>query len=168
MKIVLCGGGSGGHITPLLAVAYEFRTRNPGTTLVYIGEKNGKFSYIAENSNLFDELYFVSAGKLRRYHGESLLTRLFDVKTNILNIRDVFRLLAGLVQSYFLFRKIQPDALLLKGGYVGVPVASAGRLHHVPYITHDSDALPGLSNRLAARWARYHATAMPAKYYSYP
>lgn len=58
--------------------------------------------------------------------------------------------------------------MLLKGGFVCVPVAAAGRLHHVPYITHDSDALPGLSNRLAARWARYHATAMPAEYYNYP
>lgn len=58
--------------------------------------------------------------------------------------------------------------MLLKGGFVCVPVAAAGRLHHVPYVTHDSDALPGLSNRLAARWARYHATAMPAEYYNYP
>jgi UDP-N-acetylglucosamine--N-acetylmuramyl-(pentapeptide) pyrophosphoryl-undecaprenol N-acetylglucosamine transferase len=49
-----------------------------------------------------------------------------------------------------------------------VPVALAARTHHIPYVTHDSDALPGLSNRIAGRWARYHATALPAEYYPYP
>lgn len=97
-----------------------------------------------------------------------MLTKLFDIKTNILNIRDVFRFAAGTVQSYFLLRKLKPNALFLKGGFVCVPVAFSARLHNVPYITHDSDALPGLSNRIAARWARYHAVALPAEYYSYP
>ncbi len=78
------------------------------------------------------------------------------------------KLLAGLFQSYWLIKRLKPDALLLKGGFVCVPVALAARAHGVPYITHDSDALPGLSNRIAARWARYHATAMPAQYYNYP
>lgn len=110
----------------------------------------------------------MSAGKLRRYHGESFLRKLFDVKTNLLNIRDVFRLLAGLVQSYFLLKRLKADSVLLKGGFVCVPVAMAAHAHKVPYITHDSDALPGLSNRIAARWAKYHATAMPAQYYTYP
>lgn len=49
-----------------------------------------------------------------------------------------------------------------------MPVSLAAHQHNVPYITHDSDALPGLSNRIAAKWARYHATAMPAQYYKYP
>lgn len=117
---------------------------------------------------MFDELHYISAGKLRRYHGESAFVRLFDIKTNVLNIRDSFKLLAGLVQSYFLLRRLKPASVLLKGGFVCVPVAVAANAHKVPYVTHDSDALPGLSNRIAARWARYHATAMPAKYYSYP
>ncbi len=117
---------------------------------------------------MFDELHYISAGKLRRYHGESWVTKLLDVKTNLLNIRDVFRLGAGLIQSYFLIKRLKADSLLLKGGFVCVPVALAARAHKVPYVTHDSDALPGLSNRIAARWATYHATAMPAKYYSYP
>lgn len=105
---------------------------------------------------------------MRRYHGESWLIKLFDIKTNVLNIRDLFKLSAGLIQSYFLIKRIKADTMLLKGGFVCVPVALAARAHNIPYITHDSDALPGLSNRIAARWARYHATAMPAHYYSYP
>ena len=90
------------------------------------------------------------------------------MKTNFLNVRDSIRLLIGLVQARSLIKKIKPDSILLKGGFVCVPVAMAAKKHAVPYITHDSDALPGLSNRIAARWARYHATALPAKYYSYP
>lgn len=168
MTIVLCGGGSGGHITPLLAVARELRSINKSAKLIYIGEKNGKFSHIAADSKLFDELHFVSAGKLRRYHGESAITKLLDFKTNLLNLRDTFKILAGLIQSYLLLKRLKPDAILLKGGFVCVPIALAARAHKVQYITHDSDALPGLSNRIAARWARYHATGMPAQYYAYP
>lgn len=162
------GGGSGGHITPLLAVARELKALQSDIQIVYIGEKNGKFSHIAENSQVFDKRYYVSAGKLRRYHNESLLRRVTDIKTISLNVRDAGRLVRGFVQANRLMKHIKPDAALMKGGYVCVPVSLAARRNNVPIITHDSDALPGLSNRFAAQYSRYHATAMPAKYYSYP
>jgi UDP-N-acetylglucosamine--N-acetylmuramyl-(pentapeptide) pyrophosphoryl-undecaprenol N-acetylglucosamine transferase len=169
MTIVLCGGGSGGHITPLLAVASELRKKYPKTKIIYIGEKNGKFGHILDNSNqLFDEKHFIYAGKLRRYHGESIAERLMDWRTLLLNIRDIFRLAVGLWQSFRLLRRLKPNALLLKGGFVCVPVAIAARLQGRPYVTHDSDAIPGMANRIAGRWARYHATGQPAKYYNYP
>jgi UDP-N-acetylglucosamine--N-acetylmuramyl-(pentapeptide) pyrophosphoryl-undecaprenol N-acetylglucosamine transferase len=168
VTIVLCGGGSGGHITPLLAVAVSLRKQYPDVRLVYIGETRGKHSAIATESGLFDECHAVSAGKLRRYHGESWFKRVFDVKTNMLNIRDVFRLGLGTLQSYFLLRRLAPDSMLLKGGFVCVPLAFGARLLHIPFITHDSDALPGLSNRIASRWARYQAVGMPPEYYRYP
>lgn len=136
--------------------------------MIYIGEKGGKFSHIAETSGLFDELHYVSAGKLRRYHNEPMLKKLIDIKTFFLNIRDLLRLLSGTLQSIILLRRLKADAALLKGGYVCVPVSIGAKLAKTPTITHDSDALPGLSNRFAARFARFHATAMPAKYYSYP
>jgi UDP-N-acetylglucosamine--N-acetylmuramyl-(pentapeptide) pyrophosphoryl-undecaprenol N-acetylglucosamine transferase len=56
---------------------------------------------------------------------------------------------------------------LLKGGFVGVPIGLAASRLKIPFVTHDSDALPGLANRLVGRWARYHATGMPAEFYSY-
>lgn len=168
LKIVLCGGGSGGHITPLLAVARELKKLNSDVRIVYIGEKNGKFSHIADDSDVFDERYYVPAGKLRRYHSESLIKQLLDVKSIALNIRDIFRVFSGVSKSIWLLRKIKPDAILLKGGFVCVPVAVAAHLNKIPYITHDSDALPGLSNRIAGKWAKIHATGMPAQYYKYP
>jgi UDP-N-acetylglucosamine--N-acetylmuramyl-(pentapeptide) pyrophosphoryl-undecaprenol N-acetylglucosamine transferase len=169
MTIVLCGGGSGGHITPLLAVASELRKKNRKLRIIYIGEKNGKFAHIVEDSgHLFDEKHFIYAGKLRRYHGESLKDKLLDWQTMLLNLRDIFKLLIGAWQSFWLLRRLKPNSLLLKGGFVCVPVALTARLLGRPYVTHDSDALPGLSNRIAGRWARYHATGQPAKYYNYP
>lgn len=115
-----------------------------------------------------DEVQTVFAGKFRRYHGESWLSRLFDIKTNLLNLRDLFYFAIGTVQALFLIKKLQPDTVLLKGGFVGVPVGLASVFWRIPFVTHDSDAVPGLANRLVARWATYHATAMPAEVYSYP
>ncbi len=107
------------------------------------------------------------AGKLRRYHDESWWQRLVDLKTHILNLRDGGYLLVGLVQSIRLIRKYHPNLIFIKGGFVGVPIGLAARLNDVPYMTHDSDALPGLANRLIARRACYNTVGMPADYYNY-
>lgn len=116
---------------------------------------------------LLDQHYTIFAGKLRRYNGESWLKRLFSVGTNLSNLRDIFYVLIGLVQSYFLLRRLRPDVILMKGGYVGVPIGLAAGKRY-PIVTHDSDALPGLANRLVSKRARYHATALPASSYNYP
>lgn len=166
--IVLTGGGTGGHITPLLAVAHAIKKRNPHVTLVYIGERDGKFAELTNQASVFDQSYQIPAGKFRRYHGESWFKRLFDVKTNALNARDVFRVVAGYFQSRKLLKRLKPSVVFLKGGFVGFPVGlAAGRLG-ILMITHDSDALPGIANQWAGKRAKIHATAQPAEVYSYP
>lgn len=122
---------------------------------------------MTKDQAVFDKQYQVFAGKLRRYNGESWLTRILDIKTNLLNLRDLFYVLFGVIESWFLLRKLRPDVILLKGGFVGVPIGLAAR-SRFPIVTHDSDALPGLANRLVSRWAIIHATGMPASYYQYP
>ena len=82
------GGGTGGHITPILAVAEELKTQSPTCETVYVGEWGGKFGELTDNHPAIDATYRVFSGKYRRYHGESFLKRLFDVPTNLLNIRD--------------------------------------------------------------------------------
>ncbi|CAN5355741.1 undecaprenyldiphospho-muramoylpentapeptide beta-N-acetylglucosaminyltransferase [soil metagenome] len=114
-----------------------------------------------------DEVFTVRAGKFRRYHGEGW-RQLFDVPTQAKNIRDILWVLIGLVQSYWLMRKLKPQIIFSRGGFVSVPVALGGRLNGVPYITHDSDSVPSLANRLIARWAHLHAVALPADAYPYP
>lgn len=167
-RYILSGGGTGGHITPILAVAHELKLQEPDCAIVYVGERNSAFAELTANHEAIDEVRTIWAGKFRRYHGESALTRLFDIKTNLLNIRDVFYFLVGTVQSVFLLRHLLPDAILLKGGFVGVPVGLAAALCRRPFMTHDSDAMPGLANRLVARWARKHAVALLPEQYPYP
>lgn len=165
--IVLTGGGTGGHITPILAVAEELKHQHDCWT-VYVGERGSKYTELTENHAAIDKSYSLFSGKYRRYYGESWLERLLDVQTILLNIRDAFRVLIGLCQAWWLLGKLQPNMVFLKGGFVGVPVGLAAALRGIPIVTHDSDVLPGLANRLVSRWVNIHATAMPPETYAYP
>ncbi len=164
----MTGGGSGGHITPILAIAHELKQRDPGMQIIYVGQKGDKLADVPAKSPDIDAVYSVSAGKLRRYANETMLQRLLDVRTQLLNIRDVFRIVCGLWQSYWLLRRLRPDVIFSRGGFVSVPVTLGGRLSGIPYVTHDSDSIPSLANRLIARWAHTHAVALPADMYPYP
>lgn len=167
MTIVLTGGGSGGHITPIQAVAAELRRRQPKIRLVYIGQTGDGLGDIPAKDPNIDEVYTIRAGKLRRYHGEGL-RQLLDIVTMLKNLRDIFYVIIGIWQSRRLLKRLQPNSIFIKGGFVGVPVGLAAAQLHIPYITHDSDAIPGLANRIIARWACRHAVALPADIYHYP
>ena len=167
LTILLSGGGTGGHITPLLAVADEIKRLQPDSVVVSVGDRGSNFSHLTESHPAIDRSTSVYAGKFRRYHGESFLKQLIDIRTLLFNIRDLFYFLIGTIQSVFLVKRINPDVVFLKGGFVGVPIGLAAALWRVPIVTHDSDALPGLANRIVGRWAQYHATGMPAEYYKY-
>lgn len=163
----MTGAGSGGHITPVLAVAHELKIEQPKIDVVYIGHQGDSLADIPVQDKNIDQAFFVRAGKLRRYHGEGL-KQLLDVPTLLKNLRDVFWISVGIWQSFWLLKRIKPDAIFIKGGFVGVPVGLSAALLRIPYITHDSDALPGLANRIIAPWARIHAVGLPKEVYSYP
>lgn len=114
-----------------------------------------------------DAVETIWAGKLRRYSGEGW-KQLLDLKSQALNVRDIFRTLRGIVQSHVLLRRIRPEVVFTRGGFVSVPVALAAKLLGIPYLTHDSDSTPSLANRLIARWAALHTVAMPPELYPYP
>jgi UDP-N-acetylglucosamine--N-acetylmuramyl-(pentapeptide) pyrophosphoryl-undecaprenol N-acetylglucosamine transferase len=168
MKIVVTGGGSGGHITPILAIASELKQLQPDCEIIFVGQIGDPYADITARDPNIDKTYAVWAGKLRRYADEDWLKRLTDIRTIALNIRDIFRVLCGTWQSYQLLRQLKPDIIFTRGGFVSVPVALGGRLNGIPYITHDSDAIPSLANRLIARWAAVHAVALPKEIYPYP
>lgn len=163
----MTGGGSGGHITPILAVAHELKQLYPQAQIIYIGQKGDALADIPAADPNIDAVYTVWAGKLRRYHDEGW-RQLLAVRTQALNVRDIFRVGRGTWQSFWLLRKLRPDVIFTRGGFVSVPVAVAGKLNHIPYITHDSDSTPSLANRLIARWASLHAVALPVELYPYP
>jgi len=110
----------------------------------------------------------ITAGKLRRYHGVSWVRQLLDIPTTLSNIRDMFLVFVGIVQSLWMLLRWRPDVVFTKGGFVCLPMGIAAHVLKIPLVIHDSDAHPGLTNRILARWARYIATGAPLDNYSYP
>lgn len=164
----MTGGGSGGHITPILSVAHELKALRPDARIIYIGQRGDKLGDIPAEDKNIDVVYTVRAGKFRRYHSEGFLQHLLDVKTVVKNIRDAFLTIGGIWQSFRLLKELKPDVIFIKGGFVGVPVGLAAAVLRIKYVTHDSDALPGLANRIIAPWATVHAVALPKEIYTYP
>ena len=119
-----------------------------------------------KNDPNIDSCYSIYAGKFRRYNGEGW-RQLLDYRTQYLNARDLIRTIRGLWQSWRLLGKVQPDAIFTRGASVSVPVAFGAWLRGVPYITHDSDSTPGLTNRIIGRWARINMVAMDPEIYPY-
>lgn len=168
MKIVLTGGGtSAGHITPSFAVAHELKQLDSSIETVYIAQTGDALADLPKQHPDIDRVFAVRAGKFRRYHGAGV-RQLLDIQTVVKNMRDLWWFTMGIAQSFFLLKRLKPDCIFMKGGYVGAPVGLAAALLHIPYITHDSDAIPGLANRIVARWARLHAVALPKEAYPYP
>lgn len=130
-RIILTGGGTAGHVTPNIALIPELQKR--GFEIHYIGSKTGIEKELIGN---FDIPYYgISSGKLRRY---------FDVK----NFTDPFRILKGYSEAAKLMKKIKPDVVFSKGGFVTVPVVKAASRKKIPCVLHESDISPGLANRL--------------------
>ena len=150
----------------MLAVASEIKLENPNIRLLYAIGKNDSLIHLPENDSSIEKVFTIRSGKFRRYHGEGL-KQLLDVPTILKNIRDFFYVCIGFVQALRMLKRERPDVIFIKGGYVGVPVGLAAAVCGIPYITHDSDAVPGLANRIISRWARKHTVAMPIENYSY-
>ncbi len=167
MTILLSGGGSGGHITPILAIAEEIKKQKPNTKIVYIGQTGDDLGLATTSSKSIDQVFTVRAGKYRRYHGSNIWQKL-DIKTFILNCRDIIYLLIGIWQSKKIIKKIKPDILFTRGGYVSVPVGIGAKLNNVSFITHDSDITPSLANKIIAKWAIKNFVSMEENLYPYP
>lgn len=107
----------------------------------------------------------IVAGKLRRYADIPLHKQLLHWPTVSKNIVDAGRVVVGVVQSLVLMLRWKPDVVFAKGGYVSLPIGFAARFLKIPLVLHDSDARPGLTNRLLARHAAHIATGAPAEHY---
>lgn len=110
----------------------------------------------------------VLSGKFRRYSHLTKMQHLTIPSVVFPNIRDAFLVLGGVVQSLFRLIVWRPDVVFAKGGYVCLPVGWAAWLLRIPLVIHDSDAHPGLTNRLLAPLAKRIATGVPLENYSYP
>lgn len=123
---------------------------------------------ILENAAIQVTVKKITAGKIRRYHGVSLARQLLDIPTLLKNIGDLFLVGIGILQSIYQVTRWRPDVVFTKGGFVCLPVGLAAALLKVPIVVHDSDAHPGLTNRVLARFATAIATGAPLDNYQYP
>ena len=131
-KIVLTGGGTAGHVTPNIALIEELQRE--GWQIDYVGSKDGIEQAMITAINI--PYHAVSSGKLRRY---------FSWK----NFFDPLKILLGIGQAYWLLRRLNPDIVFSKGGFVAFPVVVGAWLNRIHVVAHESDMSPGLANRLS-------------------
>lgn len=111
----------------------------------------------------------IVSGKLRRYHNLSIVRQLLRFRTIVWpNLMDGLKVFVGFIQSFYKLLVWRPDVIFTKGGYVCMPVGFAAHILHIPLVIHDSDAHPGLTNRVLSRWAKRIGTGAPLEYYPYP
>lgn len=122
-----------------------------------------------QDSDEIDSCRSIYAGKLRRFHGKKLSWYLTQPKIIFWNLRDVFLLTVGFVEALVYLLLWRPDVVFAKGGYVSLPVGLAAAFLRIPLVIHDSDTLPGLTNRILSRYATKICVGQPLENYpNYP
>ena len=134
LRILLTGGGTGGHMYPLIAVAQ----RLAGYRLRFFGDP-GIYRDILKGAGV--EISFIVSSKLRRYF-------------SLANFLDILKFGLGLIQSLWKIYWFMPDVAFSKGGPGSLPVMLACRFYFIPVVIHESDAVPGLTNKISGQFAR--------------
>jgi len=150
MKIILAGGGTGGHFYPLIAVTEkineivrEDKLLKP--ELYYLSDKPYDRKLLFDNEIIFRK---VSAGKLRRYF-------------SVLNFFGLFKTGWGFIKSFFLVFNIFPDVVFSNGGNISFPVLLSAKILRIPVVIHISDSVPGRTNAWASKFAKKVSLAFP-------
>lgn len=154
MRIALTGGGTGGHLFPLIAVARELKNISLERGIFdfemrFFGPKTkdeSLYSALDEENIKFES---VMSGKMRRY---------FSLQNPI----DLFKLFIGIFQAQWKLFRFMPDIIFSKGGYGSLPIVLAGWIFRIPIIIHESDTIPGLINKLSAHFATRIVIAFPS------
>lgn len=149
IRVLLAGGGSGGHTYPLLAVAERLRKiaaeERVNLGLDYLGPKDvWAKALLPAHVNLKT----IVSSKFRRY---------FSIE----NLLDIPKFFIGLLEAFFKVYFIMPDVIFSKGGTGALPVVIAGWFYKIPIIIHESDAAPGLTNSISSRFASRIAVSFP-------
>ncbi len=142
-RIVLVGGGSGGHFYPLMSIAQKLYTQANAPGLYYMGPE--KYDEDALNS-VGATFVYCPAGKRRKY-------------SSILNLLDTFKTLWGIIVAIYTLYCLYPDVVVSKGGFTSVPVVLGAAFLNIPIVVHESDTRLGAANKLAARFARHIAVS---------
>jgi len=150
MKIVLTGGGTGGHFYPLIAVAQSLRKEIKKQKYVdpeihFISNNPYDEGILFNNRIIFHQ---VPAGKMRIYFSP-------------LNIIDWIKTFIGVIKGTLTLFKIYPDVVFSKGGYASFPTLFAAKILRIPVVIHESDTVPGRVNKWSGKFAKKIAVSYP-------
>jgi len=152
MRIVLTGGGTGGHLTPLISVADSLKklynqkeinipkNRNSNLEIMYVGVVTDVDKALLEKSGIPYE--YIPSGKIRRYLSGAALTTM-DLLIN---------LPVGIIKALWRMYVLMPEVVFSKGGYGSIPVVAACWIYRIPVLLHETDVMPGLANRKLSRF----------------
>jgi UDP-N-acetylglucosamine--N-acetylmuramyl-(pentapeptide) pyrophosphoryl-undecaprenol N-acetylglucosamine transferase len=137
-RVLIAGGGTGGHIYPGLAIAEELITRSPRPEVIFVGTPNGMEMRLVPRFG-FPVVGICSGGVI----GKGILSRLSSL---------CVRAPIGLLQALSLLVRLKPDVVIGVGGYASGPLALAAILSGVPTLLQEQNLLPGVTNRILAPW----------------
>lgn len=133
MKVLLVGGGTGGSVSPLLAVAKNLRFKKPEVEFMWLGSKSGPEKKMVTSADI--DFKWILAGKLRRY---------FSWR----NFIDPFFIIVGFFQSFFILKEWRPQVVVSAGSFIAVPTSIAAWILRIPVLIHQQDLRPGLTNKI--------------------
>lgn len=146
MKVIFTGGGTGGHIYPIIAISREIKrvysNQKKKLEFFYIGPKDKSSLTLLSQEGI--KVKTVSAGKIRRYWG---------IRAFFQNLVDPFKTLIGIFQSFHRLFYLAPDLIFSKGGYGSFPIVFAARFFRIPIFLHESDTIFGLANKTLAKFS---------------
>lgn len=145
LRLVIAGGGTGGHVQPAVAVLEELARRGVAVNALWIGSRDGTEGEAARRAGV--AFRPIATGKLRRY---------LDVRT----VRDAARIPIGIAQAWQIIRRFHPDVVLSTGGFVSVPTVAAAS-GQAPVVTHEQTAILGLATRINLRFRPTLAVSFP-------
>ncbi len=136
MRVLLSGGGTGGHVYPAIAIANKIKEENPDAEILFVGTEKGIESEIVPKYG---------------YEIKTVTVQGFRRKIDLENVKRVFRLFKGLEQSRKIIKKFKPDIVIGTGGYVSGPVLFNASLQKVPTIVHEQNSFPGVTNKILSK-----------------
>jgi UDP-N-acetylglucosamine--N-acetylmuramyl-(pentapeptide) pyrophosphoryl-undecaprenol N-acetylglucosamine transferase len=137
MRILISGGGTGGHIYPALALIKEIQEQQPNATFLYVGTERGLEKKIVVNGGIPFQSIFITG---------------FKRKISLHNVKTVYRFIKGTSDSKKIIKKFKPDVVIGTGGYVCGPVVYAAAQLNIPTIIHEQNSVPGLTNKFLSKY----------------
>jgi len=146
MKVIIAGGGTGGHLFPGIAVAREIQRRYPTARILFVGAEQGIEARVVPSEGF--ELRTLAIGGLK---GKGVAVK----------VRNALGMISAFFTALQLLRSIRPDAVIGVGGYASFPLISAAIVSGLPRLIMEQNAMPGLANRTVGRWVDFAAVTDP-------